>query len=174
MGAKKRGVSDMKMLGTDSRFIYSIRYILGGAAVFHMLIGPSVANACLEPPASWGWSDERLVQCSSTIATGIYDGKGFKVSEVLRGKVPNGSWTLKVHSENNNTDLSNEIGINPDCSLSTKFEKGQTYLVFHHSHHPKGYLKINGTKDLWLLKIRSLSKTVPKGKDCEPITDEKF
>lgn len=135
---------------------------------------PAQSFACLAPPESWSWSDDRLVACTQLIAVGKYDGTGFRVREVIRGKMRDKTKVLTVRSDNDNTDAENEIGINPDCSLSTKFEKGESYLVFFHSHHPKGYLKIKGNDDPWLLKIRRLGKTTAPGKKCGSITDENF
>ncbi len=126
--------------------------------------------ACYAPPESWRWSDEKLVWCTDSIILGTFDGKQFTVNKTLKGSQAVNS-KISVTSSNNNTDPYNEVGITPACGLSTKFKKNHTYLIFHHSHHQKGYLESKGAKDQW---YKAVKKMVSKNKNlgnCHKLPD---
>lgn len=49
--------------------------------------------------------------------------------------------------------------VNPDCSVSASFEKGQRYIIFpDEPFHLKGFERVDANGDRWLAKIRSLVK----------------
>jgi len=78
-----------------------------------------------------------------------------------------------MRTKNTNSDRDNEIAIEPDCSLSTRFKKGEHYLIFLHAYHPKFALRIKGKRSPWYLKVKKLVSTKTQDNvECEGIAEE--
>jgi hypothetical protein len=52
-------------------------------------------------------------------------------------------------------DYGGRMNIRGDCSITTVFEVGQTYLIFPHTYHVKAYELILDDDDKWLAFVRT-------------------
>jgi len=128
---------------------------------------PISSHACFVQPAPWGWEDSKLVACTKNIFIGKFDGRDFEVQKNLKGKYPVKS---KVQVKSKNINEEDVVGIAPDCSLTTGFKKGISYIVFHHAHTPKGY-QLHSSQ--WEKQIMKLTKAKYKlSAPCEEVSKD--
>ncbi len=131
----------------------------------------STAWACFAPPESWSWPDDKLVACTSDIVVAKYENDQFTVQETLKGDKRIGD-SFTVNSTPQSSGGKN-VGIGPDCKLTTSFSSGHVYLVFHHAHNPKGYEEVTVPKSAWYQKVKKLiKKSGSKPKDCGALSPE--
>ncbi len=136
---------------------------------FCILLFSISAFACFGPPSTWNQSDQTLIQCTENIVIAKFESGSLEIFETLKGNYQKGS-KITVKATNNQNNLSNEIGINPDCSLITNFKDGKAYVIFHHAHHPKGYQNWEGKDDKWVKTIRDVVREKTKIKPkCDQV-----
>lgn len=84
-----------------------------------------------------------------------------EVVERIKGMPPDRVWVGPFAPVDRAAEANSRgrVAYGADCKMLARFERGQRYLVFRGSFHPKGYERLVVDDDPWLETVRTLVRT---------------